>query len=64
MNIDKNQIMELLRGEGKHDKASQVSNTLPDTVDSENPEHKDLLSKLGLNVDDFKSKLGGLGNLL
>jgi hypothetical protein len=64
MNIDKNQILELLRGDGKHDQAAQVNNTMPDQIDTDNPQHKDLLAKLGLSLDDLKGKLGGLGNLL
>ena len=64
MNIDKNQIMELLHSRGRHDEATQVSNTLPDKVDTDNGEHKDLLAKLGIDLDDVKDKLGGLGKLI
>lgn len=64
MNIDKNQIVEMLRSSGKHDQANQVSNTLPDQVDTDSPEHQNLLSKLGIDIGDFTDKLGGLGKLL
>jgi hypothetical protein len=64
MQIDKDQILGLLRGDGKHDEADQAQSQLPDKVDTDKPEHSDLLSKFGLNIDDLKGKLGGLGNLL
>ena len=64
MQIDKNQIVEMLHGDGKHDEADQAQSQLPDKVDTDTAEHSDLLSKFGLNVDDLKGKLGGLGKLL
>lgn len=64
MQIDKNQILEMLRGQGKHDEAGKAQSELPDKVDTDNPDHQSLLSKFGLNIDDLKGKLGGLGNLL
>jgi hypothetical protein len=63
MKIDKNQVLDLLHGDGKHDQAEQAQSQLPDTVDTDKPEHTDLLSKLGVNLDDLKGKLGGLGKL-
>jgi hypothetical protein len=64
VNIDKHRIMELLHGDGRHDQAAQVANTMPDTVDTDDPHHQDLFSKLGLNLGDFAGRLGRLGNLL
>lgn len=64
MQIDKDQILEMLKGMGKHDEADKAKSELPDKVDTENSEHADLLSKFGVNLDDIKGKLGGLGNLL
>lgn len=59
MNIDKSQILDMLRGNGQHDQAAQAEAELPDQVDTD----KDggLLEKFGLNPQDLLSKLGGLG---
>jgi hypothetical protein len=63
MQIDKNQILELLRSQGDHDKASQAESELPDQVDTE--QHAGLLSKLGINPAELLSRLpGGLGDKL
>lgn len=64
MEIDKSQILDMLRRDNKHDKADQAKDELPDKVDTDNPDHQDLLSKFGLDINDLKGKLGGLGNLL
>jgi hypothetical protein len=64
MKIDKDQILDMLRGSGKHDQAEQAKSALPDTVDTDDPKHSDVLSKLGINLDDIKDKLGGLGKFL
>jgi hypothetical protein len=62
MNIDKSQIIELLKSQGKSDKADQAESELPDTVDTE--QHAGLLAKLGINPQDLLGKLpGGLGGL-
>jgi hypothetical protein len=58
MNIDKNQIIELLRSQG-HPQADQAAQELPDQVDPE--QHADLLAKFGLNPQDLPGKLGDLG---
>jgi hypothetical protein len=62
MQIDKNQIIELLRQRGDHDRADQAEKQLPDTVDTD--EHGGLLAQHGISVDELKDKLGGLGNIL
>lgn len=63
MNIDKSQILELLRNNGDNDKAAQAEAELPDQVDTE--QHAGLLSKLGINPADLLGKLpGGLGDKL
>jgi hypothetical protein len=59
MQIPKEQILELLRSRGDHDKASQADGELPDQVDTE--KHADLLHKLGIDPQDLISKLGGGG---
>jgi hypothetical protein len=62
MNIDKAQIIELLKSQGNHDKAGQAESELPETVDTE--QHAGLLSKLGIDPQDLLGKLpGGLGGL-
>jgi len=59
MQIDKAQILELLRSRGEGDKADQASNELPEKVDTD--QHADLLQKFGLNPADLLGKLGGGG---
>lgn len=62
MNIDKQQIIDLLKNRGDHDKADQAEKELPDQVDTE--QDKGLLSKFGINPQDLLGKLpGGLGGL-
>lgn len=63
MNIDKSQIIDLLKSQGNHDQASQADSELPDTVDTD--QHAGLLDKLGINAQDLIGKLpGGLGDKL
>ncbi|OAE00044.1 hypothetical protein [Arthrobacter sp. OY3WO11] len=63
MNIDKSQILELLRSRGDNDKAAQAEAELPDQVDTE--QHSGLLSQLGINPAELLGKLpGGLGDKL
>jgi len=61
MNIDKAQIIELLKSRGDDAKASQAEQELPETVDTD--QHKGLLEKLGLDVGDLAKMLPGLGGL-
>lgn len=64
MKIDKSQILELLRSQGDHDKASTAEQELPDQVDTDRD--SGLLSRLGLDPQELLGKLGGggLGGLL
>jgi hypothetical protein len=63
MNIDKSQILELLRNKGDNDKAAQAETQLPDQVDTE--QHAGLLAQLGINPAELLGKLpGGLGDKL
>ena len=66
MNIDKSQILDLLRSQGDNDRAEQADRELPDQVDTDRD--GGLLSKFGLDVGDIIAKLGGggggLGKLL
>jgi hypothetical protein len=63
VNIDKEQILQLLKDKGQPQAADQAAAQLPDQVDTE--QHADLLSTLGIDPKELLSKLGGgLGNLL
>jgi hypothetical protein len=64
MNIDKDQILQLLRSQGKNDQASQASNELPDKVDTNNADHAGMLSKYGIDPSSLSGQLGGLGKSL
>lgn len=57
MQIDKKQILELLRSQGQHDKAQQAEGELPDQVDTD--QHSGLLERLGINPSQLLG--GGLG---
>lgn len=63
MQIDKSQILELLRSQGHHDQAAQAEGELPEQVDTERD--GGLLSKFGLDPQMLMSLLGkgGGGNL-
>lgn len=62
MEIDKAQIIELLKSRGEQGKAEQADSQLPDKVDPE--KHSDLLSQLGIDPQDLLGKLpGGLGDI-
>lgn len=63
MQIDKSQIIDLLKSRGDHDKAAQAESDLPDQVDTE--ADSGLLSKLGIDPKDLLGGLpGGLGKSL
>ncbi len=76
MQIDKDTILQLLRQSGENQKADAASQQLPGQVDTDNQDHLQLLSRLGINLDqlkglldkmpgDLKDKLpGGIGKLL
>ena len=59
MQIDKSQILELLRSQGKNDEASQAEGELPDQVDTD--QHAGLLSKFGLEPADLIKLVSGGG---
>ena len=59
MQIDKAQILDLLRSQGDEQKAEQADRELPGQVDTD--QHAGLLEQLGLNPMDLISKLGGGG---
>ena len=62
MEIDKSQIVELLKSRGEDAKAAQAEANLPATVDTE--AHASLLLELGIDPQDLLKDLpGGLGGL-
>lgn len=62
MQIDKAQIIEILRNLGDQGRTQQAEQELPDQVDTE--QHAGLLEKLGVNPADLLKGGGGLGGLL
>ncbi|MCF6744435.1 hypothetical protein E9529_09120 [Blastococcus sp. KM273128] len=61
MNIDKDQILQLLRSQGEDGKAQQADQELPGQVDTERD--AGLLQKFGIDPMDLVKKLGGGGGL-
>ena len=59
MQIPKEQILDLLRNQGKDDQVDKADSELPDKVDTE--KHAGLLEKFGLSPAVVLSKLGGGG---
>ncbi len=59
MNIDKDQILQLLRSQGDDAKAQQADQELPAQVDTDRD--AGLLSKFGIDPMDLVKKLGGGG---
>ena len=59
MNIDKNQILGLLRSQGDDRKAQQADQELPDQVDTDRD--AGLLSTFGIDPMDLVKRLGGGG---
>ena len=57
MEIPKDQILQLLRDRGDHDKADHADQQLPDQVDPE--QQSDLLEKFGINPSDLLRDIGG-----
>jgi hypothetical protein len=60
MIVDKDQIIQLLLGQGKSEEANEAASELPDQVDTKNPDHAGLLSKHGIDV----GSLGGMPSAL
>jgi hypothetical protein len=57
MQIPKEQILDLLRRQGKDDQVGEADQQLPDQVDTERD--AGLLQKFGVDPGDLLSKLGG-----
>jgi hypothetical protein len=56
MEIDRQEIVDQLRGRNEDDVADRAEQQLPEVVDTD--EHADLLHQLGVNPTDL---LGGIG---
>ena len=61
MELDKNQILDFLREQGKSDQASQAEQELPDQVDTD--QHADLLQRFGINPQELLQKFMGRGGI-
>ncbi|CAN5907257.1 hypothetical protein BH23ACT10_BH23ACT10_33910 [soil metagenome] len=62
MQIDKQQILDLMNKQdepGDPDKTGQAREELPEQVDTDKQEHKNLLEKFGINPQDLISKFAG-----
>lgn len=56
MEIPKDQILQLLRDRGDHEKAQNADQQLPDKVDTD--QHGDLLDKIGIDPSDLLGNIG------
>lgn len=61
MELDKNQILDFLREQGKSDQVSQAEQELPDHVDTD--QHADLLQRFGINPQELLQKFMGRGGI-
>lgn len=61
MQIDKQQILDLLKSRGDAQQASEAESELPQSVDTE--KDAGLLTKFGITPQDLIGKVGGLGGL-
>jgi hypothetical protein len=59
--LDKNQILDFLREQGKSDQASQAEQELPDRVDTD--QHANLLQRFGINPQELLQKFMGRGGI-
>ncbi len=57
MEIPKDQILDMLRQQGKDDQVGEADKQLPDQVDPE--QDAGLLQKFGIDPGDLLSKFGG-----
>jgi hypothetical protein len=63
MQIDKNQIIEFLRNQGDSQKADQAEQELPGQVDTDSPEHQNLLQRFGIDPQQLIQKFMGGRNI-
>lgn len=62
MQIDRQQIIDMLRTRGANDQADQAQAHLPDQVDTD--QHADKLSELGIKPQDLVGGVGDIGGKL
>lgn len=65
MNIDKSQILDMLRNQGDETKVQQADSELPDQIDTDDSSHQNLLSKLGVDPSALLQRFmpGGGGGI-
>lgn len=61
MQIDKQQIISMLMQQGQSQQAQQAEQQLPEQVDTDQPEHQNLLQQFGINPMDLIGKFTGGG---
>lgn len=62
MQIDKSQILDMLRNQGNSGQAAEADRELPEQVDTDNAEHQNLLQRFGIDPMALaKQFLGGRG---
>jgi hypothetical protein len=62
MQIDKSQIIDFIRSHvGDQQKAQQAEQELPGQVDTDNPEHQNLLQRFGVNPQQLIQQFMGGG---
>jgi len=59
MQITKDKVVEMLRGQGEADKASRAERDLPDEIDLERDQG--VLDELGLDPKELLQRFGGEG---
>lgn len=57
MQVDKQELVKVLRAEGDNDRADRVAEELPDAIDTET--HADALAAVGLDRSTLQAKLAG-----
>jgi uncharacterized protein YidB (DUF937 family) len=57
MQIDKGQIIEMLRQQGNNDQADRADQELPDQVDTD--QHAGLLQRFGLDPNELLGRFAG-----
>jgi chemotaxis receptor (MCP) glutamine deamidase CheD len=55
--LDKQELVKILRAEGDNDRADRVAEQLPDAIDTDT--HADALAAVGLDRSTLQAKLAG-----
>lgn len=59
MQLDRDQVVQFLREQGKHEQADTAHQQLPKRIDTE--QHGGLLAQHGISVQELLGKFGGEG---